>query len=190
MSTETERAGEADLRVAPADNRYRVSSDGHIYSTRKPSLGLRRLSEQPMTNGYLYVQIPDQVETGVTKLARVPVGRWVAEAFIGPRPVGQQIRHLDGVRTNNAASNLSYGTAKQNIDDRAGHGTTAFGERNGMVVVPDAAIPEALRRVSAGETAAAVARSLGVHPSTVQRWTRGAGRSAARLARELSGGTP
>lgn len=47
----------------------------------------------------------------------------VALVFIGPRPEGQQIRHLDSDRFNNAASNLAYGTPSQNSFDTvdAGH---------------------------------------------------------------------
>lgn len=61
----------------------------------------------------------------------------VAEAFLGPRPDGFQVRHLDGDRHNNHATNLAYGTAKENALDREWHGNTARGERNGNVKLAD-----------------------------------------------------
>ena len=38
----------------------------------------------------------------------------VALVFIGPRPEGKQINHIDGVRPNNSANNLEYVTPSEN----------------------------------------------------------------------------
>lgn len=38
----------------------------------------------------------------------------VAEAFLGPRPAGADVMHIDGVGTHNAAANLRYGTRSEN----------------------------------------------------------------------------
>ena len=53
----------------------------------------------------------------------MPVHRIEAAAFIGPKPPRQGVRHLDGNQLNNFASNLCYGTQKQNIHDAMEHGT-------------------------------------------------------------------
>lgn len=47
----------------------------------------------------------------------------VAEAFVGPRPDGLMVRHLDGKPTNNQPANLQWGTAKENVQDMLAHGT-------------------------------------------------------------------
>lgn len=47
----------------------------------------------------------------------------VMEAFVGPRPDGMQVRHLDGNPANNALSNLAYGTPAENMQDKRRHGT-------------------------------------------------------------------
>ena len=49
--------------------------------------------------------------------------RLVAEAFLGPRPRGLVCRHLDGNASNNAASNLAWGTGSENNYDSVRHGT-------------------------------------------------------------------
>lgn len=38
----------------------------------------------------------------------------VMAAFVGPRPEGYQINHIDGIKTHNRLSNLEYATAKEN----------------------------------------------------------------------------
>lgn len=53
----------------------------------------------------------------------------VAEAFLGPRPEGQEVRHLDGNGMNNDVSNLVYGTRQQNQRDRVEHGTHYLSNR-------------------------------------------------------------
>lgn len=48
----------------------------------------------------------------------------VAEAFIGPRPPGQEVRHYpDRNPANNALVNLAYGTISRNALDSIEHGT-------------------------------------------------------------------
>lgn len=48
----------------------------------------------------------------------------VALAFIGPRPEGMEIRHLDGDPANSHVSNLAYGTHAENMRDMVRHGRT------------------------------------------------------------------
>jgi hypothetical protein len=52
----------------------------------------------------------------------ITVHRLVMQAFVGPPPEGLEVRHLDGDRTNNRLSNLRYGTASENMQDRIRHG--------------------------------------------------------------------
>ena len=58
------------------------------------------------------------------------VHRVVAEAFIGPRPEGHEVRHKDGTRDNNCAENLEYGTRRDNVSDARRHGTLYRGHDN------------------------------------------------------------
>jgi hypothetical protein len=64
------------------------------------------------------------------KAVAIPVHRLVAWAFLGPRPEGMQIRHLDGNKMNNFIENLVYGSAKDNSQDKVAHGTSNKGEKN------------------------------------------------------------
>ena len=66
----------------------------------------------------------------------------VLTTFVGPCPDGMESRHRDGARTNAALSNLHWGTAQQNADDRQTHGTVARGEGHGMVKLTEAQVRE------------------------------------------------
>jgi hypothetical protein len=73
---------------------------------------------------YRYVMLQ---EHGLKR--QVAVHTLVAEVFIGPRPIGHEVRHLDGDPTNNSLTNLAYGTSADNSADCIAHGTTNRGTR-------------------------------------------------------------
>lgn len=56
------------------------------------------------------------------------VHQCVALAFLGPRPKGHEVRHLDGNSQNNRLENLAYGTRSDNIRDAKRHGTFPIGK--------------------------------------------------------------
>jgi hypothetical protein len=90
-------------------------------------------------------------KAGYPILSLVINGKWVtrtvhsllAEAFIGTRPEGQQIRHLDGNHENCTRPNLEYGTVAMNQADRLRHGTSNRGQRNGQAILT----PEQVREI-------------------------------------------
>lgn len=47
----------------------------------------------------------------------------MVEAFIGPRPIGQEVRHLNGKPSDNRIENLTYGSKSENAYDSIKHGT-------------------------------------------------------------------
>lgn len=99
---------------------YRISSFGRVLSGRR-SRGREWRPMRPGTDndGYLKVLL----RTVDNRSRTMPIHRMVAEAFHGPRPPGQQIRHLDGNPQNNVLSNLRYGSATENTRDSIRHGT-------------------------------------------------------------------
>lgn len=89
-----------------------VSSLGRVHSPYKI------LKASVDGNGYLTVKLTH--EDGSRKT--IAVHREVARAFLGPRPINKEVRHLNGDPSNPALANLLYGTRSENRFDAYRHG--------------------------------------------------------------------
>ncbi len=125
--------------VVGFEGRYEVSSLGRVRSMdcRVYHQGVKRSffsyhKGQPLRQtsrgGYLAVMLPHK--SGNYHQRPVNVHQLVAEAFLGPRPHGMDICHGDGVKKNNATSNLRYASRRENEADKIAHGTDQRGERH------------------------------------------------------------
>jgi hypothetical protein len=95
---------------------YFVSDDGRVLSRKRKQP--RLLSIATDREGRPLVALR---QDGRLVTRRVHV--LMLLAFVGPRPDGHVIRHLDGDPTNNILSNLAYGTHSDNGFDAVAHGT-------------------------------------------------------------------
>lgn len=94
---------------------YEISSHGRVRSYASGQPQIRRPSKDQ--HGYPQYSL---WADGKGKNIRVHI--LVAAAFIGPRPAGLHIRHLDGDPTNPRVENLAYGTPRENALDTLRHG--------------------------------------------------------------------
>lgn len=92
------------------EGKWAATEDGLIWS--KP----RRRTK----GGFMALTPTGRTGHLVVRLARKTyyVHVLIAATHLGPRPEGQQVRHLDGNPPNNHVTNLAYGTAReQRLDD-------------------------------------------------------------------------
>jgi HNH endonuclease len=101
------------------------------------------------------------------------VHRLVSEAFIGVKPTGLVVRHLDGNKLNNSAANLAYGTVAENNADKVRHGTSSAGERNPRAKISATAAAQIRAQHANGVTAKSLATEYGLSASTVHRIVAG-----------------
>lgn len=104
---------------------YQVSDLGRVRSLHavKGLVAGRILTGGRHKGGYRDYHLHVDGRSPVRRLGH----RLVAEAFLGPRPEGMEIRHLDGDPTNNPVSNLAYGTRSENMQDALRHGSHPTG---------------------------------------------------------------
>jgi hypothetical protein len=99
--------------IAGFADRYEVSSWGRVRSRARGTP--RILRPGPSNCGHLSVSLGRRNTRMVHQL--------VTTTFIGPRPPGEEVRHLDGDPANNRLTNLCWGTRSDNIRDAVAHGT-------------------------------------------------------------------
>lgn len=111
---------------------YEVKEDGTVWSVSHNwrGYGKRLLKQDLNADGYLVVRM---TINGIRKKYRVHV--LVANTHLPNKPKwATQLRHLDGNKLNNNASNLCWGTAKENADDREMHGKTSRGAAHSQLI--------------------------------------------------------
>jgi hypothetical protein len=100
------------------ESNYHVSDGGQVKSLPRNTTrgGILRPapSKQP---GY-----PSVVLWRDGKQRTFKVHQLVAAAFLGPRPDGMEVRHLNGDRLDCRLANLRYGTRAENAQDTIDHG--------------------------------------------------------------------
>lgn len=115
----------------PGTEHYRAGSDGFIYSNHAKlatkthgEWGRLKHIEYETAGKYpcVFLRIDGKYKGRV-------VHRLICSAFHGHRPgAAFEVRHLDGVRSNNRPENLKWGTKKENAVDRIFHGRSRQGE--------------------------------------------------------------
>jgi len=159
---------EEEWRDIPGFPGCQASSLGRVRADRYGRAGrvFRRLAlMKPSEGGYGYWVIG--LRRGPGDIVQKRVHQWVALAFYGHPPAGHQVRHLDGDRKNNRATNLKYGTVRENALDKIAHGTLMRGEGHPSSKLSDAEVDEIRLALTRGEKGRSLAAKYGVSPALI-----------------------
>ncbi len=173
--------GMSNIRLVPGYEDYKVSDQGEIWSRLRSRYGMndewKKLqppewkTTSPATTYYL-VSLRKNNKRKVMRLHQV-----IMLAFVGPRPKGQEVRHLNGNGLDNRLENLKYGTKKENSADMIAHGRSTQGERWPGAKVTEEQVRYFRKRYKPHckiNGATAMARQFGVPKSTVMNVVCGA----------------
>lgn len=161
------------LPVAGYEGAYEVSNFGNVRSLDKTVRGRteserflkgRILKSKPSGAGYRSVNL--SVNNLIsTKL----IHGLVAQAFIGDRPDGFEVNHIDGDKTNNHVKNLEYCSPSENMKHAFNNNlrVAVKGSKAGQSKLIEADIPVIRERVAKGEPLETIAKDYGVHNTTI-----------------------
>lgn len=94
--------------------RWEASTEGQVRSIPRRRTKGGVLKQYVNKRGYLALTLGRETHE---------VHRLIALTFVGPRPEGQEVRHVNGDPLNCRSSNLAYGTRSENALDKRAHGT-------------------------------------------------------------------
>lgn len=160
------------FRLIPNFPRYAINEHGTVLSIcgigRNPKsvpwCAAKTVKLIPDRKGYLYFNAYQRPVKG-----RVYVHLAVITLFIGPRLGGLVCRHLDGNNKNNHASNLMWGTPKENQRDRKLHGTDGCGSKNPLAKLTEFDVLEIRKRRENGEVLRSIAEDFPVAEGSIWR---------------------
>lgn len=169
MYKQLEMSFERWLPIAGYEGWYEVSDQGRV---RRIAPGRSTeinhvLTASPNNHGYCVLRL---FKHGKFKTCSMHV--LVASHFIGERPAGHEINHIDGNRSNNRLSNLEYVTVSQNryhaLDVLGGRERVARGSQRWNARLTEADVEYIREQVGSGKTRQAeIARRYGVSDSAI-----------------------
>ncbi|HYG12169.1 MAG TPA: HNH endonuclease [Pyrinomonadaceae bacterium] len=123
--------GEVWRDVPGYEGYYSVSNHGRVRSERAATNSApgRIIKLRDDGRGYLYLTLS---KSGKARTVRAHA--LVAAAFIGPRPDGLFVNHIDGNKQNNRVENLEYVTCRENMEHASRTGLMSRGEQHGQLV--------------------------------------------------------
>jgi hypothetical protein len=149
--------------VVGFESLYEVSDRGQVRGLKRG----RILTASPV-NGYAHVIL---FKDGAAHNRYIHT--LVLEAFVGPRPPGQEARHGNNNRFDNWLTNLCWGTRTENAHDKIAHGSDPALERNGRARLTNIQVLEIYRRAVAGECQKDLATEFGVSWVTISHIKKG-----------------
>lgn len=155
--------------VVGYEGRYQVSNLGRIKSLpnqQRKSEAILKQSKK--AKGYMSVCLTDSYK-GARRQKDFWVHGLVLQAFVGERGDGQECCHGDGDGSNNALSNLRWGSKKENAADKQKHGTMASGEKNGQAKLSKSEVVEIRKQIELGVAHAVIALGYGVSAGLISQ---------------------
>jgi hypothetical protein len=165
--------------ISGYESYYQVSSFGRVRSLPRrvnaacsstKLMSGKLLKPRYCKNGYYYVCLQG---FGIPK--NITVHSLVANAFLGDRPNGFDVNHIDGDKSNNSFTNLEYCSRIQNIRHAFDTGLchSRIGDNHHGSKLSSKDIPVIRDRLAIGHTQRSIAKDYGVSSSVISDISRG-----------------
>lgn len=166
MRLEVPEAPEEWKPVLGYEGLYEISNMGRVRALfkagnfHKPG---RILKPWILKNGYVQIHLMRPGE----KRKAFCIHRLLLEAFAGPAPENCEVRHLNGMRSDNALKNLAWGTHKENAQDMLRHGHCKVGEQNWSAKLTEADVIKIRQLRSDGVPVGEISAMFSIHKTNV-----------------------
>jgi hypothetical protein len=145
------------------ENYYQISNLGRVRSLYFGKQKVLKIWTHTNRGSYGFVHL-----YGGKKPRTFAVARLVLLAFVGPKPRGLEIRHLNGAPTDERLRNLKYGTHRENEADKLKHGRRLLGEAHPNSKLTKRAVIR-IRRLKGKMSQRQIAKSFAVTVMAVNR---------------------
>ncbi len=108
---------------------YEVSNLGRLRGKNSQRVKVPQVSKR---HDYHFYTIYDPYKNALDRnpVTSVRASRLIAEAFLGPRPPGMQVHHINGDTTDDRVTNLAYVTQEFNVKHSYATGTRRMDGKN------------------------------------------------------------
>jgi hypothetical protein len=158
--------GKGECRVVLGFKAYRIYENGAVWSIKNNQF----LTVIVDKHGYKYVRVSRDGKSHFNLVHRL-----LYRSFVGEIPAKMQINHKDGIKINNALSNLEVVTPRQNVIHSWKLGLTkrktSTGTNRAKLTPQD--IPKIRSLHDEGWTGKKIGQMFGVHQATIHDLLRG-----------------
>jgi len=151
------------VEIPGFEGKYSINENGDVLSHKYMRTNSSSILKQATIKGYQRVWLQNG-----SKGKQFMIHYLMAITFIGPRPQGKQINHIDGNKRNNTEINLEYITASENIKHSFRIGLQSNrGEHHSQSKLNNNKVLDIKQRLLMGETQTSIAASYTVDSSLI-----------------------
>jgi hypothetical protein len=151
-------------KTHPYYEMYQITPTGEVKDTRTG-----KIRKPHLARGYLRVNLR------VNNAYKFEfIHALVAETYIGLRPEGLVVNHIDGNKVNNCVHNLEFVTYSENLKHAYRTGLKSnVGEKHSQAIFSNNQVKEIKRMISLGIKNVKIAEQFGVGPTVISHIKRG-----------------
>lgn len=147
------------------EGKYKVSNDGRVLSLNYNRTGkVVEMKPRPHKDGYVRADLSMNGKVRVFLVHQL-----VLLSFVGSRPDGCEIAHLNGIRDDNRLENLQYVTASENNSHKVLHGTDNRGVKHFNSRLTEDDVIQIVSRLDRGELQRDLAEEYGVGRKAISK---------------------
>jgi uncharacterized protein (DUF433 family) len=154
------------LPIPEYEGRYDISNYGKVrsYQNGRDKIAIPKIIKLWIgKKGYMYANL-----SKFYKRHNILISGMVAKVFLGPKPTGKEVSHIDGNRKNNFIGNLIYETHSENMQRAVRQNTMCCGERHPKHKLTEIQVRRIIKKLAQGIRPYILAKEFGVDSDSIR----------------------